>query len=206
MMRKYFDPHPSYSTEHVLFTKKPNLAKMVNCFCGHEPRNKFIEEILCPILKQESSRKVLILSDRRSHLDSLKRRFEGLGYGCGLYYGGLKQEVLKESESKQLIFATFQYVSEGFDLGGLDTLVLASPKSDIVQSVGRILRTPEHLRVNVPLIIDIVDDMSMFNNQTKKRREFYKKCKYDIDDDYEKTTAFKKKVVIPKGVIMIKDE
>jgi superfamily II DNA or RNA helicase len=207
MIRRYFDSHPDYSTEHVLYTKKPNIAKMVNQFCGHKPRNKFIEEIICPILKEQPTRKVLILSDRRSHLEDMKVQFEKIGFGCGLYYGGLKQEILKESETKQLIFATFHMVSEGFDLSSLDTLILASPKSDIVQSVGRILRTPEHLRVNIPLIIDIVDDMPMFKSQTKKRKDYYKKCKYEIDDNSEENpSTFRNKVILPKGVLLIEDE
>jgi superfamily II DNA or RNA helicase len=95
----------------------------------------------------------------------------------------MKQDDLKESEGRSIILGTYAMISEGFDVKGLDTLVLASPKSDVVQSVGRILRTPKHERKSVPLVIDIVDDFSMFPKQAKKRVTYYKSCKYNIIDN-----------------------
>ena len=70
--------------------------------------------------------------------------------------------------------------SEGMDIPKLDTIILSSPKSDIVQSVGRILRKKPEDRIYTPLIIDINDMFSMFINQNKKREKYYNKCKYNI--------------------------
>jgi hypothetical protein len=53
---------------------------------------------------------------------------------------------------------------------------MVSPKTDIIQSVGRILRT----RAEGKLIVDIVDTHTVFQNQWKKRRVYYKKCGYGI--------------------------
>jgi superfamily II DNA or RNA helicase len=53
---------------------------------------------------------------------------------------------------------------------------MVSPKTDIIQSVGRILRT----RGSGKLIIDVVDTHDVFQNQWKKRRAYYKKCGYGI--------------------------
>jgi hypothetical protein len=53
---------------------------------------------------------------------------------------------------------------------------MVSPKTDIIQSVGRILRT----RGLGKLIVDIIDTHDVFQNQWKKRRTYYKKCGYGI--------------------------
>jgi predicted helicase len=104
-------------------------------------------------------------------------------HDIGYYYGGMKQDELKCSETKQIILGTYCMISEGFDVKGLDTLVLASPKSDIVQSVGRILREKPEDRKHIPRVIDIVDDYSLFPKQAKKRRAYYKLCKYNVTMD-----------------------
>jgi superfamily II DNA or RNA helicase len=75
-------------------------------------------------------------------------------------------------------------VSEGFDLAKLDTLVLATPKGDVEQSVGRIQRKQSvEDSDNVPLIIDVVDDYSMFKTQAEKRRRFYTKRTYTLQQN-----------------------
>jgi superfamily II DNA or RNA helicase len=66
--------------------------------------------------------------------------------------------------------------SEGLDIPTLSTLVLATPKTDIVQCVGRILRVK---RAN-PIIVDIVDSHDTFQNQWSKRKTYYRKCNYTI--------------------------
>ena len=65
--------------------------------------------------------------------------------------------------------------SEGYDNPRLNTLVLASPKSNVEQSVGRILR--EKTNCN-PLVVDIQDYFSVFNGMNYKRKNFYKKKGY----------------------------
>lgn len=65
--------------------------------------------------------------------------------------------------------------SEGMNIPALDTLILASPKSDIVQSCGRILRTRPEDRVNTPTVIDIVDRFPSMEKQFLKRKQFYKR-------------------------------
>jgi hypothetical protein len=67
--------------------------------------------------------------------------------------------------------------SEGLDIKTLTTLLFATPKTDIVQSVGRILRV-KHDR---PLVIDVVDAHECFKRQSYKRRAFYKKEKYRME-------------------------
>ena len=87
---------------------------------------------------------------------------------------------LKESEGKQLLLGTFSMAKEGLDIKSLNCLILASPKSDIIQSVGRILRQ-KHENIKLK-IIDIVDNFSIFKNQAIKRFKLYKKRNYNIKD------------------------
>ena len=135
----------------------------------------------------DSTRSVLILSDRRNHCKELKESIEGnieknkINKSCGLYLGGMKQHEMQESEKCDVIIATYSLAHEGLDIPKLDTLLLATPKSDIVQSVGRILReTPG--KQNNPLVYDIIDMWSIFEYQYYKRQKFYKKTGFLITD------------------------
>ena len=73
--------------------------------------------------------------------------------------------------------------AEALDIKTLTTLVLATPKTDVEQAVGRILR----VKHSSPLIIDIIDQHDIFKKQWAKRRAFYHKNNYKIvhTDDYK---------------------
>ena len=91
--------------------------------------------------------------------------------------------------------------SEGMDIPKLNTIILASPKSDVVQSVGRIMREKAEKRKFHPLIIDIRDchpNLTCFEKQSDKRITFYKKQnytihKYNIDGSVIKIEKTKRK-------------
>ena len=103
------------------------------------------------------------------------------GYTSGFYLGGMKQRDLQETEKANVILGTFSMASEGFDCKyPLNTIFLASPKSNIEQAVGRILRQEAQYRTHTPLIVDISDEFSLFAKQTLKRVRFYKKNNYAI--------------------------
>jgi superfamily II DNA or RNA helicase len=176
----YFDPDPAYCTEHRLYGDKINFAKMINAVCAHAPRTAAVADAIARLLAREPERRVLVLSERRGHLADIADALKTRGATSAFYCGGMKQEDLKRSEVCQIILGTFQMVSEGFDVPGLDTLVLASPKSDVVQSVGRILRDLPSRRRHVPLIVDVADGFSVFERQAVRRRKYYRSCKYTV--------------------------
>jgi superfamily II DNA or RNA helicase len=184
MVKEYYDPHPDYGKEKVLWNGKPNMVQMLNSICSYQPRNEMIIDTLADVLSKEPERRVLILSSRLNHLRTLYKMVLERRLGtAGFYIGGMKQDELKKSEEKQIILASFNIASEGFDVPALNTLILASPVSAIEQSVGRIQRQKPHERQYTPLVIDVLDNFSMFRNQGHRRIAFYKKNGYIIHND-----------------------
>lgn len=128
------------------------------------------------------NRKILVLTDRKSHCDLMYTHLKDT-YSVGLYYGGMKQNDLKEANERRIIIATFQMASEGYDNPALDTLILASPKGNVEQAVGRILRRKNE---NPALVLDINDCISIFNNWNRKRHSFYKSKNFKVVNKTEK--------------------
>jgi predicted helicase len=172
--------HERYSQPEPL-TKlgELNMSAMVTIVCEIQDRTHMIVEQVMELVP--SGRQVLILSDRRFHCEQMFQVLKKKGVDVGLYIGGMKKEQYEESEKKQVLVATFQLVAEGFDVPRLDTLVLASPKSDVVQACGRILRHGGH-RKNEPLIIDIQDQWSVFYSQARKRGKTYEESGFVVID------------------------
>ena len=131
----------------------------------------------------EKNRKLIILSERKELLKELYELLKDNIYSIGYYVGGMKQNKLDESATKDIILGTFQLAQEGLDIPSLNMLLFASPISDIEQSVGRILREKPENRIHIHLIIDIVDNFSIFKNRFNKRLNFYKKKNYNIKNE-----------------------
>lgn len=148
---------------------KPSLPEAITKITEIPERNRFIQGIVSECMSQK--RKILILTDRRQHcIDLLELLKE---FNPGLYMGGMKPDELKASEECDVILATYSLAHEGLDIPALDTLIMASPKSDIVQSVGRILRETIG-KQNMPYVADIVDKWGPFEYQYFKRCKYYK--------------------------------
>ena len=177
----YESDDETYNQVVLNYNKKPNAPKMINNICNHLNRTKLIIDEILNLAKE--SRKILVLSDRREHLKTIKELLDKQEtYTSGYYLGGMKEEELSKTEEKDVILGTFMMASEGFDCKyPLDSIILTSPKSNIEQAVGRILRQEVKDRKFVPLVIDITDTFcSMFVSQGKKRLKFYEKNKYKI--------------------------
>tara|TARA_B100000902_G_scaffold382607_1_gene420450 strand:+ start:1906 stop:3222 length:1317 start_codon:yes stop_codon:yes gene_type:complete len=157
---------------------KVNSAASITNVTQNSTRDSFIKNLVTEMVYE--NRKILILSDRKAHCDKLAYDLKSLDKNCsvGLYYGGMKKEDLQLSNKCNIIIATYQMASEGYDNPDLDTLILASPKCNIEQAVGRILRKKNK---NMPIVIDINDSISIFTNWNKKRLSFYKSKKFKIE-------------------------
>ena len=165
---------------------KLNIAAMVNYIASLEDRNNLIVNEIESILENKN-RKLLILSERRGQLDIIKEKIvERNICTVGYYVGGMKQKDLKESEDKDLMLATYSMAAEAMDVPKLNTLLMITSKSDIEQSVGRVLRQKKEDRLVDPLIVDFVDNYSIFMRQAIKRKKFYNQNGYKILGEEEK--------------------
>lgn len=158
----------------------PNLASkpiVLRFLCGSVFRNRVIVEAMIEALAKD--RKLFVLSERLKHLDKLDALLAEMWpiqYGAcpstGFYVGGRKKDQLREAARARVIFATWQFASEGLDIPAMDTLFMATPMSDVEQAVGRILRP--HKGKKDPVVVDIRDDnVAMFKKMGKTREKFY---------------------------------
>lgn len=164
---------------HVVTDYRGNtqISTMITKLCQHGPRTRCLVDILRHTVTETPDAQILVLAHNRSLLVDLHKAVVGLDIAtAGFYLGGMKTEELERTTQQQVILATYAMAAEGFDHKNLSVLVLATPKTDIVQSVGRIFRQ-KHVR---PLIVDVVDGHDSFKKQWTRRRAYYKKCGFRI--------------------------
>jgi superfamily II DNA or RNA helicase len=174
---RYLTNDPEFNEVELDFRGMPKYSTMITKLCAYGPRSDFIIRIIKDLVEEEPDNQIMILCHNRSLLSYL---YDGISYrniaSVGYYVGGMKQANLQETETKQIVLATYAMAAEALDIKSLSTLVMVTPKTDITQSVGRILR----VKHDNPIIVDIVDPHDLFQNQWAQRRRFYKKCNYRI--------------------------
>jgi len=152
---------------------KINSPTMITDLTKNINRNELIKNTILSL----KDRKILFLSDRREHCETMFNYCKD-HVTAGLYLGGMKTDARELTTTFSVIFGTYQACGEGFDVPELDTLILATPKSDVEQAVGRILRQKNK---NEPLVIDFVDSFSIFKGQHFKRKKFYKTQEFNLN-------------------------
>jgi superfamily II DNA or RNA helicase len=136
------------------------MATMVTQLTEIPERNTLILETIRNCMNRD--RNILVLSDRREHCKFLVDNIPG----STLYIGGMPP--IPDYNGNVLI-STFSLAYEGLDIPQLDTLILTTPHSDVVQAMGRIMR-----RAGTKEIWDIVDHWSIFESMWYKRNATYK--------------------------------
>ena len=99
------------------------------------------------------------------------------GVEVGLMIGKTKAEERSINISRKVLLASYGLCREGFDKPSLDTLVFATPITNIEQSVGRILRGQSS---RSPVVVDFVDGYSVFFAYAAKRQQFYGSRNYSV--------------------------
>ncbi len=130
-----------------------------------------------------SGRNVIVFSDSLDHLDWLYAAIRKLGVASkdmAHYVGGLTKQEREVAKAKRILLATYAYTSEATDIPWLDTMVMATPRADVVQIVGRILR--EYPDKPKPMVLDLVDPFKMLRNYAKKRLTWYAEIGATVKD------------------------
>lgn len=155
----------------------PKFSTMISKLCSYNHRSEFMLEVIKRELVRDPLQQIIVLAHNKTLLKYLHDAIEHRSIATvGYYVGGMKEAALKASESKKVIIATFAMASEALDIKTLTTLMLATPKTDVVQAVGRILRKKGHQ----PVVLDIIDSHQPFKSQWQKRLAFYKKEGYEV--------------------------
>ena len=155
----------------------PVYSTMISKLCNFNNRSEFIVNVVKTILEENENQQIMIIAHNKNLLVYLHNAIEHKNIASvGYYIGGMKEKDLKLTETKKIILATYAMAAEALDIKTLTTLVMATPKTDVTQAVGRILRTKHEQ----PLVVDIVDQHDIFKSQWYKRVKFYKKQGYKI--------------------------
>lgn len=159
----------------------------VNCRKGERPKcptckktlkyeQNYIEN---PYVKPLEQTHTIVMAHNLNILHYMYKKFVCKNLASvGYYVGGMKELQLKSSENKPVIFASYSMCSEGLDIPTLNAEFLITPKTDVVQIVGRVLRAKH--RFSHPIIYDFVDSHDVFQRQWLKRKAYYKKQNYKI--------------------------
>jgi len=175
---EYQNEDPDFNEIVVSSQGMVSVPIMVNKLTACEDRTKWLCRILEDVL--EDGRQLLVLSDRVQHCSDI---LEGLSpelkdKSC-ILSTSVKADVRTEyCKTKMILIATYSMCKEGFDVPTLNTLLMATPRPDIDQIVGRILRVEKKGRTVHPLIVDIVDPQ--FRRQFGQRNSLYKKRQYRV--------------------------
>ena len=164
--------------------------KCPNCQKSLKYEQNYIEN---PDVKPIQETQSIILAHNLNILEYIYNKFicKNLA-SVGYYVGGMKEVELKKSENKQVILATYAMANEGLDIATLNAEFLITPKTDVVQTIGRVLRAKH--AINDPIIYDIYDAHEVFVRQWSKRKSYYKKQGYKIvetDSNKYKTQQWK---------------
>lgn len=155
---------------------------LLKFLCANIKRNTLIIEQL--IKAVQAGRKVLVMSERLKHLETLENMLaetwptvsKAPPPTMDWHVGGMSEEELEEAEEAQVIFATYQFCSEALDIAQLDTAFLVTPTGDIEQTAGRILRP--HPDKKDPILVDFIDSnvKSCAKYSEYRERTYVKLC------------------------------
>ena len=130
---EYISPDEDFNEIIRDYRGNTQYSSMITKICAFGPRCDFLVRIVGDLVKESPESQIMILAHNRSLLTYL---FEAINHHAiapvGFYVGGMKQKNLQETETKQIVLATYAMAAEALDIKTLSTLMMVTPKTDIV--------------------------------------------------------------------------
>jgi superfamily II DNA or RNA helicase len=173
---EYISTNCIFNNIELNYLKQTDYVKMITKLVNFKPRTEFI----CKVIRDtwiKRKTQILVIGARKTQLTYIYDNIKTRGVATvGYYMGGMKEHELKLSEGKNIIVATYKMAEEGLDIKTLNTIIMLTPKKDVRQSVGRIMRS-----TGDKLIIDIIDQHANFKRYWTKRRRWYNNQQFKIN-------------------------
>ena len=164
-------------------------AALCDELSNDDARNRLIaDDALAAV---EEGRSPVVLTERRSHLETLRQLLVGKVEHLVVLRGGMGRREAAAVRTRlaqipdgerRILLATGAYLGEGFDDARLDTLLLAMPiswKGRVTQYVGRLHRLREGKKeVRVLDYLDV--HVALFNRMFDRRCRGYEALGYEI--------------------------
>jgi len=144
-------------SKRVWYTPGKLGALISNMAKDHERNARVVK---WAVMAYNKGRNIVVMSDLAvdKHLGLLRSMLIDDGIpdqDIGYYVGGMKESERLEAKNKRVVLATYAMCAEATDVPQWDTLIMATPRANIVQSVGRILR--ECAGKKQPVVVDFID-------------------------------------------------
>ncbi len=152
------------STTDFTYGYRGDYQALVTALTKHEGRNRQIAADILDYVAADPESTALVVSDRVSHckvfVDLLEKQQVSVALLTGQIPPEQRSQIVADVQRGeiQVLVATLQLISEGFDCSGLASLFLTTPitfEGRLVQVIGRILRPAEN---KVPVVYDYVDE------------------------------------------------
>lgn len=137
---------------------------LITALTKHEGRNRQIVDDIVQAVAHDPAGTALVVSDRLSHCQVFVELLQRHGIEVALLTGQTPPDqrativARVQAGELQVLVATLQLISEGFDCSGLSTLFLTTPitfEGRLLQVIGRIMRPAEN---KSPCVYDYVDE------------------------------------------------
>ncbi len=170
----------------VRIPHEPGKTTHIEKILAADPeRNAFLADLIYTAYSRD--RKLVVFSTLHDHLKAMFRHchehFKIPTKDMGYYIGATtkaEKEAREKVKVKPVIFTTYGMMGEGTNIPWLDAAILAIPRSNVTQPVGRIRREYEGKTGcdgdNPPVVMDVIDeDSPVFNGYANSREHWYAK-------------------------------